>query len=107
MYFQMTARDSSRREDRLIFQAVLGIPDLQAGKGTHCAFPVVRLTELLLAVGKPQLECPLPFRAREYSFQNRASAHTGEPTSGAEHCCHFTHERGQEKGVKESDGCRS
>lgn len=59
----MTARESSRREDRLIFQAVLTIPDLPAGKGTHYAFPgYVRLTERVSAVGKLQFELPLPSR---------------------------------------------
>lgn len=59
------------------------IPDLPAGKGTCSAFPgYLRLTELVLAVGKLQLELPLLFRARAH-MQNTVSAHTGEPTSGA------------------------
>lgn len=59
------------------------IADLPSGKRTRSAFPgYFRLTELVLAVGKLQLKLPFPFRARAH-MQNRVSAHTGEPTSGA------------------------
>jgi hypothetical protein len=59
------------------------IPDLLAEKVTHCAFPgYFRVTELVSAVGKLQFGLPLLFRARPH-MQDRVSAHTGEPTSGA------------------------
>lgn len=63
MRFQIRVRETWRRWDRLILQAVLLIPALLAEKVTR-AFPgYFRVTGLVSAVGKLQFELPLPFRA--------------------------------------------